>query len=172
MTEHNWKPGDVAWIKGNGMDTPAIRTARGSWVWVDKRGSNPVNGVCLAASDYDEKAHPLVVIDAEDREQVERFREIASRWADDVPYSDMARPGDLDHTTAMQAALREFAAPTPPKPDEPLGLGAVVEDSDGMLWVRVNRTRSTPWVAPVTTTRAEAYDDIDAVRVVSEGVVA
>jgi hypothetical protein len=46
------------------------------------------------------------------------------------------KPGDVDD---MQAALREFANPRDPKPDEPQGLGAVVQREDGIRWVRGER---------------------------------
>ncbi len=170
-----WKPGDVALLTLSHK--------------VDGRGhehqSSPVVGIrdnvdswaCGAAigrrveDAHVDDARPLVVIDPEDREQVERFREIASRWADQVPYSDMREAGDMDHLDAMQAALREFANPTPPKPDEPTGLGAVVEDVDGNFWIRTCKPcedcLDKPWQSgPVR----RNWLIVEAVRVLSEGV--
>lgn len=59
----------------------------------------------------------------------------------------------------------------PPKPDEPTGLGAVVEDEDGLRWSllppTVNGKRWACWDEP----RIDRdYADIAAVRVLSEGV--
>jgi hypothetical protein len=62
---------------------------------------------------------PLVVIDAEDREQVERLVQAWERQTGESAFSNTGR--------YLQAALREFANPTPPRPEEPTGLGAVVE---------------------------------------------
>ena len=92
---------------------------------------------------YVREVRPLVVIDSEDMAEVERFREIASRWADRVPYADSREPGDLTHGDAMQAALREFAAP---RPEEPKGLGAVVESFEGSVWVRGHHNNRSSWV--------------------------
>lgn len=115
----------------------------------------------------------LVVIDPENDAEVERFREIASRWADRVPYAGSREPGDLTHRDAMQAALREFA--NPPKPDEPTGLGAVVEVDSSAAGVgrkRLVRTHNTvaPWYGDGV---AREWEDIPAsfnIEVLSEGV--
>jgi hypothetical protein len=78
----------------------------------------------------------VVVIDPEDREQVQRLY-------------DRLGAGDrgawwLEDLIGFTAALREFANPKPPKPDEPLGLGAVVRASwnDHFdLWLRTTGDR-------------------------------
>ncbi len=106
-----WKPGQIAMVR----DTVCMYLGQRGW-------EHGRDDSFAYRADIDD-IRPLVVIDPEDREQVERFRDLASRFADDVPYSD----GEGAYTTAMQAALREFASPTPPRPAEPLGLGAVVE---------------------------------------------
>ena len=61
----------------------------------------------------------------------------------------------------------------PPKPAEPTGLGAVVEDARGRKWVRADIDRE-PWFSDERTGEDcwRAYADIDAVRVLSEGVPA
>jgi hypothetical protein len=101
-------------------------------------------------------ARPLVVIDPESEDDVRRLCE-AYR--------------SVDHsigTMPMQAALREFANPTPPKPPEPTGLGAVVEDAEGVRWVRYEPTGSTaPWVGNCVSVE---WDDVPAVRILSDGV--
>lgn len=61
----------------------------------------------------------------------------------------------------------------PPKPDEPLGLGAVVIDTDGVVWVR-GRTVDSVWrqsdaVGPQHVWRD--YEDIAAVEVLGEGTL-
>lgn len=96
----------------------------------------------------------LVLIDPDNREQVERL--VAASW----PHAAQNRMVD-----ALQVGLRSLL--TPPKPPEPQGLGAVVEDADGVLWVRHQTTGGGGWyVNGVTRT----WDRISAVRVLSEGV--
>jgi hypothetical protein len=121
---HNFKPGDVARIRlNNGFVHPvAIRLPLHEGGWATGT-SKYIHSVHVA------EAHPLVVISPEDREQVERFLEIASRWADDVPYDE--GPGDLNYTTAMQAALREFAHPKQSEPTDPK---AQVTDCRENIW--------------------------------------
>ena len=105
---------------------------------------------------------PVVVIDPKDREQVERL-------ADCLMATDPNRAIEDN----LAAALREFANPTPDapaKPDEPTGLGAVVEDSDGRRWVRarplsVEHPHVWRWSGIWKT-----YADIDVDCVLSEGV--
>ena len=72
--------------------------------------------------------------------------------------------------TATQNALRSLL-PTP-KPPEPMGLGAVVEDADGDRWVRAASDHQ-PWFHMTSDGRAAwlAYADIDVAESVSEGVV-
>ena len=106
---------------------------------------------------------PVLVIDPEDAESV---TQLVCALADQG-----WRP-----TTAhgCRAALRSLL--TPPKPDEPQGLGAVVEDADGVRWTRTQtppnpgrwRADTPPQVLP----GFAGYDEINAVRVLSEGVTA
>lgn len=60
----------------------------------------------------------------------------------------------------------------PPKPAEPTGLGAVVEDAEGRKWVRdVNDRWWCAYREPNTTRRHFGdWSDVPAVRVLSEGV--
>ena len=116
-------------------------------------------------NDRCENCIPVAVINFDDREQVERLL-VAFHWPKPIPsYA-------LDE---MQAALREFANPTPTKPDEPLGLGAVVEDADGVRWTRVEPAGAfsrNPWYPAVDIElQPEEYAHLSAVRVLSEGVV-
>jgi hypothetical protein len=105
MSAHEWKPGEIVLVESGcwANHKVALRLAEG---W------STVNGVNVDGDGVICPVRPLVVIDPEDEEQVERFREIASRHADDVPY---AKTSDADYRDAMQAALREFASPKPPQ---------------------------------------------------------
>lgn len=118
----------------------------------------------------DGKYDPLprvVVIDPDDREQRRRLAECIAA-AESYRMRDYHEP-DYE---VLADALREFANPTPPKPDEPKGLGAVVEDAEGVRWVRAtdllarwrHSTRGDneiPW---------RSYGGINVVKVLSEGV--
>lgn len=102
---------------------------------------------------------PYVVIDPEDREAIMRLQ--------NALHTQCIIRADSTHE-ALQAALREFANPKPPKPEEPTGLGAVVEDTDGSLLVRVPNNPDKPWSCGGVT--RWAWDDIDPARVLSKGV--
>lgn len=112
----------------------------------------------------------LVVIDPEDREQVARLAKMIA---------DSAEPGECPTVGDLINALREYANPTPPPLEEPLGIGAVVEDSTGRLWTRISGADDSPCehagthASPPWRHRgmsAKWWDGISAVRVLSEGV--
>lgn len=107
----------------------------------------------------------VVVIDPEDPEQVKRFDDLLDRFleTDEVP----AHEGTEG---VLQAALREFANPTPTKPKEPTGLGAVVEDVEGKWWSRVGGTSTHRWHHGIE--GVQEWRHIDAVRVLNPGVTA
>ena len=159
-----WKPGDVAMVRVKKQWYRALRDQIGWIVATD----DPANGDHLETCPEDNyDARPLVVIDFASREQVERLsRAYLAAVADNMP---------ADNPTHLQAALREFANPTPPKPDEPTGLGAVVKDADGTLWVRTTWPENDadnldkPWAqGPIR----RHWQIVAAVKVLSEGVTA
>lgn len=169
MVGREWKPGDVAMVNDcTRPDAPwesatcvAARTPNreATWLLHDTAGE-----VWSSVSD----ARPLVVIDPEDREQVEA---LILAWAKKEPG---ARIDDLAvGVTRAQAALRSLIAD--PKPAEPMGLGAVVEDADGDLWFRMAIKNHT-WAGEVwqrqhaSVGRWSTWDTVAAVKVLSEGV--
>lgn len=140
-----WKPGDVVRL-GNNV---AMRVEQDSDAYF-------ISPIGTHWRDCEHSARPLVVIDPEDREAVERL-------ARDLVGFDF----DLV-VERLQAGLRKFMDPTPPRPDEPKGLGAVVEDEDGTPWVRCENVDLDPhWYAR---NKKRDWHQIDAVRVLSEGV--
>lgn len=148
-----WKPGDFQLF----VDEQARRF---TWRKPDEAIYGPPS---KGAFNY----RPLVVIDPEDREQVSR---LAAAWDSQTHAQlDEGAPMTLSGWR-MQAALRSQIEP--PKPDEPTGLGAVVEDSAGDQWVRIRITG--PDVKPADQWRTwwghRDWDDISAVRVLSDGV--
>lgn len=105
MSEKNWKPGDVAHVAVGGGGTVAIWTGE-FWAWVPTDHMGPYDGVAHCHSDV--KARPLVVIDPESAEDAKRLDEAYRRALDTAPkFHSLA--------DVMQAALREFANPKPPR---------------------------------------------------------
>lgn len=162
MSDWKPKPGCIASITlGNGYTHPlAIWRLHDGW-------QTPINTIHPAHVD---SARPVAVIDPEDREAVERFTKVFWSERQGVGLQSWTPPAEVE---AMTAALREFANPKPPKPDEPQGRYAVVLDADGVEWLR-DRNGSWCYVtqnAPgLTRWRMKRWSDIDAVRVLSEGV--
>lgn len=162
-----WKPGDVAlvtWTSSydgevqtqvrllveRGMtDMPASERKQ---AWWGRDGY-------LEAASKDIEARPLVVIDPEDREQVGQLAGLLGEngWR-------------ATQAHGLRDALRSLI--TPPKPKEPTGLGAVVQEAPGAKWVRVARGEYG-WVrtdAMLSVREGRRFADIAAVRVLSEGV--
>lgn len=139
-----WKPGDVAEIR-----------------WPMTTGAEKESGIFVNDQGHGVTLRRLAIIDPEDAEQVSRLAHLI--WP----------PGGPLTQNRLSDALREFANPTPPKPDEPTGLGAVVEDAEGNRWVRdeAASVETTPrsWYR-----RGEGgcreWRHITAVRVLSPGV--
>lgn len=132
-------------------------------------GINAKRALRDALDEFRGDGRPLVTIDPESAEDVGRLaREIVLGCA-------ILSGGGMQHDN-LADALREFASPTPPKPDEPTGVGAVVEDAHGDVWVRFKSAEIRPWRInypgePEPAPR-KFYRDIDAVKVLSEGVPA
>lgn len=120
----DWQPGDVAMVMGH----VAIRTSFVNGEFVEGGAWHGGRVGRFLEHQVDGDARPLVVIDPEDREQVERLIQaifaalqevkVPDVPADRAPYWSEALP------SATQAALRSLAEP--PRPEEPTGLGAVV----------------------------------------------
>lgn len=154
MSERQWKPGDVALVNGR-----VCLKSGTKWEHGDERAFPYV------AHDSTLNIRPLVVIDPEDREQVERLTGA-------LVYGGAGKNDD-NHWREVQAALREFANPTPPKPDEPTGWLAAVEDGDGRRWYRDGApNESHPWreLRDDGIHARYVWREIPAVRVLSEGV--
>jgi hypothetical protein len=153
----DWKPGDVALVTSECCgERVSLRRVTGSWVDVDS-----------VHADDEATARPLLVIDPEDREQVHRLADAfcRARW-DHTPGSS-----ECDPLTAasMREALRSLLAP--PRPDEPTGLGAVVRDGHGCLWVRAEDSPN-PWCPQNPAESFIEWENIAApIEVLSEGVL-
>lgn len=113
---------------------------------------------------------PVAVISPEDREQVER---LSALYGINLRYAGTAGPTVDEAADAMQAALREFANPTPPKPEEPTGLGAVVVTADGEMYVRDKTTTTVAhWkrASGGEGGKRHRYSSLPVVAVLSDGV--
>lgn len=164
MSGREWAPGDVAMVdyrlhRAAAVNLPGVRYSTG-WIVVDRRG------VWANIGDGDVTlARPLVVIDPEDW---------AAAGALAASFVE-CRSNIAGNASAMQAALRSLV--TPPKPDEPQNDGAVVEDADGIRWVRTSPIVSShlnDWVRSSSPHHQGSdrrhWDGIAAVKVLSEGV--
>lgn len=158
MTE--WSTGDVGLTAKGRLALRRDDTPDG---WIDSQGAPWSN------RKFPNNVRPLVVIDPEDREAVERLLEFLHR-AEDSAHPAAYCGSFTCRTDSLREALREFANPKPPKPDEPLGLGAVVEDVVGNRWVRTIEAH-IPWYLNDSGGDVwRDYDAILAVKVLSEGV--
>ena len=94
-------------------------------------------------------------------------------WADtNDPAAIVERLRETNSVAAHAIADQIEAQTRPPKPDEPTGLGAVVEDAQGVRWIRKgNTSHGEDWTRQVGEAwSGGSWDRIDAVRVLSEGV--
>jgi hypothetical protein len=108
---------------------------------------------------------PEAVVRYKDRDEVAALMRLYYRDINGMPVD-----ADGGLVSDKQAALREFANPKPPNPEEPTGLGAVVEDAEGVDW---HRTRVGRWIAEDgLCSRGAGWGHIDVVRVLGEGVIA
>ena len=147
MNAREWKRGDVAVIGMSGS-----RGIRAIW-----QGNQWATESQRYFSDFQVQPRPLVVIDPEDEEMVRKF----AAWTADGDYADWR----IDW---VRNFLRSLI--TPPKPEEPQGLGAVVEDMDGKRWVRGwTADGLRPWYMHARGDGRD-YTDIAAVKVLSGGV--
>jgi hypothetical protein len=153
MSENGWKPGDVVTATVEGREN--VRLVAGwsrykpqlRWCEMSPRWGDGDDDECWFMPSQVTDHRPLVVIDPEDREQVERLT-----------------------TEYVRTWLGPRETTSPESVEEPQGLGAVVEDAEGRRWVRsADDECVNPW------NRENGYDsreyrDITAVRILSEGV--
>lgn len=156
-----WKPGDVAMVGIKvGLRVEYSPFACPKTHAYDGDHWHRANDWII--DDAKSRVRPLVVIDPEDYEQVERlFRAYATTAA-------------AIRTDAMQAALREFADPKP-KIEEPTGSRAIIRDRNGDEWIQVRPHIWRSITSPGRYKVEKHWDDSDAplresvVQVLSEG---
>lgn len=158
MTE--FKPGDIAALVVGGEECRGVmvRTEKLGDTW-HVSGHSFFKSLDVNNAHYITDARPLVVIDPEDREQIKRL--LRAFWCHGTD--------DCDDPQAMADGLRSMLEP--PKPPEPTGLGAVVEDANGILWVRVTANGvSDAWKPNHSRTSRLEWDSVPAVKVRYSGV--
>lgn len=161
MSAREWKPGDVA----------LVRCSDGEWrqaqfenlLSADAPAWRFPDGLVRSAATA---ASPLVVLDpGGDLDPFCKALVEAMHKA-----GDRASAANGVHPGTVATALRSLLAP--PKPDEPQGLGAVIEDDKGKRWVRSHQ-RGKPWYRDHPEIHDEDwlnYDQIAVIRVLFEGV--
>lgn len=125
MIGREWKPGDVAMIAGA---DPAAEGVRAIW-----QGNQWATSTSRYYNHWQVNIRrELVVIDYEEREQVEHLARCI--W----DHCLMTKGGpSIAEIAGVAAALREFAKPTPPPLTEmPTDLAARVIDRDNDVWAR------------------------------------
>ena len=158
----DWKSGDAALIEvGCHANRHVGMYAGGGWHYRDNNSKWVSDDPAIVTI-----IRPLVVIDAEDREQVERLRDLMdTAWSEqtsDHGFVPIAQ-GKGQRGNALQAALRKFANPKP-KPPEPTVGGSQVRESDGTVWTRVEGQPEKPWVYGCSDAAYSALDVVEAVR--------
>lgn len=163
-----WKPGDVAMMTwpGNCDGEFAVIRGDGHWQMTDWLDGNKRDDDEFLTDSWLAKLtptiRPLVVIDPEDTEAIKEL----------VQRCNFYRPGEFitPMVDALQKGLRELANPQPPRPEEPMGLGAVVEDGSG-LWVRTEHHAAGWCPSGSNSGPYRCWQDMtNDVRVLSEGV--
>lgn len=176
-----FKPGTVAALTlMDGSQVVGLRCTRpngkGCWQHTGEFGGgsayDDIGGVeevrRLVVLDPDAGTDVVVLIDAIRAEANERG---ILHVSIDALFSD-------EQYDLLRGALRRIAHPKPPKPEEPTGLGAVVECVEGRTFARLNpHDDRFPWV-DVKEPAQNAYnwtthgglDGCTPVRVLSEGV--
>lgn len=165
MSGREWRNGAVASVSSaSALNQRAVRRG-GVWIYLDREG------YCI--DEYALSVRPLLVLDPDDGEQMQRILdhlESESGWTVDDEF------GSDEQTSlgAMAAAITSLLER--PKLQEPAGHYAVVEDATAVEWVRADQSGPYRWCG-LGVTHSDGkpvwlpWDEIGAVRVLSEGVV-
>lgn len=159
LSTREWKPGDVAMVGDDYEQRRAIVRPR--------HGANGALEFAYTAGGFDMvggladgwSARPLVVIDLPNG--------ALAGWPTLIDALRRAREATGLHMIFTGLIEQIEAQTAERKPPEPTGLGAVVEDADGQRWVRFKGRLDDTWAGDESNSR---YADIDAVKVLSEGV--
>jgi hypothetical protein len=161
VTGREWQPGDLvsALVQsrpGRRIHLAFTGTEVHPWTALDSAGGTLAD--CIVSD-----ARPLTVIDFDlwpGQESGPRAAELLRLAAED----------STGERHLLLAWLADQIDPGPPKPDEPTGLGAVVEDDQGHVWTRADES-GMPWVSRHSgDIHWCRWADVAAFEVLSEGV--
>lgn len=147
------EPGQMAMIRYEGREYAAHRGIN-DWRYFDPATRSLVTTYRNEAVTV---VRPLVVIDPDEEATASRLLESL----DGMSFATHA----CGARSCLQAALRSLIAP--PKPAEPQGLGAVVEDASGLRWVLVYEKGL--WQSRQDANSRSTWEGVDAVRILSAG---
>lgn len=160
MTQQKWEPGTVAMdIHHTDVNAEGPLRFQIGGVWVDTDCDDRYPPPC--------DIRPLLVLDPDNPDQMDRL--LGDFFVRRYPNGSDANMVDRRDRDAFTLAVRAMLPkPTPVKPAEPTGLGAVVEDADGK-WVCLDNSR-LPWREWTSGEFRDWADFSNAVKVLSEGV--
>lgn len=139
-----WKPGDV--VTATVDDRTNVRLVAGwskydpqlRWCEMSPRWADGDDDDCWYFPSQVSNVRPLVAFDPD---ELPVAGNLAPTWLRNLAAA-LARD-NTTITTSLEGVLHYLAdrideTRPPPKIDEPSGLGAVIEDADGQIWVRVH----------------------------------
>lgn len=165
-----YKPGTVAeitWQARDGQRTQRAIRGEGGWSLGDMHS--------WVGDSFVTDVRPLVVLDPDECADPSILAIACAAGAEALRQTNPGRKL-LDAEALAWLADQIEQQTKPAKPAEPTGLGAVVEDSRGELWVRgcecdPGDDEADWWPRHrLWTDKPQGWSDIDAVRVLSEGV--
>lgn len=143
------EPGTVAVGQVRGRGPQRLFRGAQCWAFVDHADASWIADAAVT------DVRPLIVLDLDRPDLLLHALKTDDPWRTDRDWQEVARQ--------IEAQIK------PPKPDEPMGDGAVVEDRCGYRWVRI----AGPGDGPAWRHRghnAREWDHVNAVRILSEGV--
>ena len=165
----DWKPGTVAKATVRGVPDVTVFRMNDS-EWALDRGIAGAFFTDIANDKDATDVRPLVVLDLE--ESIGKAH-LALWLRNNISKIEQGcvSPSSIGKDMAWLADQIE-AQTKPPKPAEPTGLGAVVEDDDGRRWVRIDDDPelNKPWRPADMAAIRSHWQNVKAVRVLSEGV--
>lgn len=158
MSGQKWEPGTVAWVEGLSV-MGSVCSGWANYMDGHITGWRALDNVWTVNSPT--AIRPLLVLDPDDEDQMRGLAHAI--WADRT----LVRT-DFDQVAAAVRAM--LPKPLPTKPEEPTGLGAVVEFYvDGERWVRFEARSGSWWRNKAGVDQRWSHFP-DTVTVLSEGV--
>lgn len=169
MTQQKWEPGTVALVDWEGESVVRILSKYGHTFGSDRSAWWGPEGYLRCEAEAIKGIRPLLVLDPDNPDQM---RELAKTFGGKRWPGQLGVVSDSTYEALTAAVRAMLPKPTPVKPAEPTGLGAVVEDGDGDFWVyggmrSILDGETRIWLHAE---KKDTYAKINAVKVLSEGV--